>query len=170
MCIILIWNVSATYHLLFLRLKQNVFPRYCDILYLHFIFRYIYTFFKETFFCFSDTLCSHLFTCSCCLLKLSPSTQISQNDEMGKAANSAFRNTVQKYRSEKLRGRTNKARKLWEGSFAFHHSWHFWFCRSASSTESNFTWLSSDYKPLLKVTLPSWVVLLNLKEIATELS
>lgn len=130
-----------------------------------FVFMY---FFKETFFCFSDTLCFQLLTCSCCLLKLSPCTQVYQSDEIGKAINSSFRNTVQKYRSEKWR-RTNKARKLRESSFAFHHSWHFWFCRSVSSTKSNFTWLNRDYKPLLKVTLPSWVVLLNLKEIATDL-
>lgn len=115
-CIILIWNVSVTYHLLFLKIKQDVFPRYFDILYLHFNF-----FFLKPFFCFSDTLCSQLLTCSCCLLKLSPCTQVSQSDEIGKATNSTFRNTA-KILSEKLWRRTNKARKLRESSFTFHHS------------------------------------------------
>lgn len=49
MSIILVWNDSVTYYLLFLRLKQDVFLRYCAILYVHFCFLHTY-FFKKRYF------------------------------------------------------------------------------------------------------------------------
>lgn len=119
MCKVFIWCVSVIYLLPPLRLKQDVFPRYCDILYLCF-----HTFFfKWTFLCRAGTLCSHPLTCSCCLLKLSPCTQIPQSDEVHQVLNSAFRNTMQKQRSEKSQRTNNKARELRKGSSAFYHSW-----------------------------------------------